>query len=116
MPAYVYDLSVPGSENFVADTALCHNTRFDLIFVIKDTPTASQDERLATHILEVHRKRGYTSPPPIQFDLLKKYIAYAKKTSPTLTKEAEDRLKEYYLSLRRSVTEGQIGATPRTLE
>lgn len=91
-------------------------TRFDLIFVIKDNPTASQDERLATHILEVHRKRGYTSPPPIHFDLLKKYFAYAKKTAPTLTKEAEERLKEYYLSLRRSVTEGQIGATPRTLE
>lgn len=91
-------------------------TRFDLIFVIKDTPTAAQDERLAAHILEVHRKRGFPSPPPIHFDLLKKYIAYAKKTAPTLTKEAEERLKEYYLSLRRSVTEGQIGATPRTLE
>lgn len=91
-------------------------TRFDLIFVIKDTPTAAQDERLAAHILEVHRKRGFPSPPPIHFDLLKKYFAYAKKTAPTLTKEAEERLKEYYLSLRRSVTEGQIGATPRTLE
>jgi len=91
-------------------------TRFDLIFVVKDTPTPAQDERLATHILDVHRKRGYTEPPPVQFDLMKKYIAYAKKTSPTLTMEAQNRLKEYYLQLRRSVTEGQIGATPRTLE
>ena len=31
-------------------------TRFDLIFVIKDTPNAAQDERLATHILDVHRR------------------------------------------------------------
>jgi len=91
-------------------------TRFDLIFVIKDTPTPAQDERLATHILDVHRKRGYTDPPPVQFDLLKKYFTYAKKISPTLTMEAENRLKEYYLQLRRSVAEGQIGATPRTLE
>ncbi len=91
-------------------------TRFDLIFVIKDTPTPAQDERLATHILDVHRKRGYTDPPPVQFDLLKKYFTYAKKISPTLTVEAENRLKEYYLQLRRSVAEGQIGATPRTLE
>ena len=30
--------------------------------------------------------------------------------------EAENRLKEYYLQLRRCVAEGQIGATPRTLE
>jgi replicative DNA helicase Mcm len=91
-------------------------TRFDLIFIIKDTPTPAQDERLATHILDVHRRRGYAEPPPVQFDLMKKYIAYAKKISPTLTTEAETRLKEYYLQLRRSVAEGQIGATPRTLE
>ncbi len=91
-------------------------TRFDLIFVVKDTPTPAQDEKLATHILDVHRKRGYTDPPPVQFDLMKKYITYAKKISPTITIEAQNRMKEYYLQLRRSVAEGQIGATPRTLE
>jgi replicative DNA helicase Mcm len=91
-------------------------TRFDLIFVLKDTPTPAQDERLATHILDVHRRGTYTTPPPVQFDLLKKYITYAKKISPKLSTEAEIRLKEFYLQLRRSVAEGQIGATPRTLE
>jgi len=91
-------------------------TRFDLIFVIKDTPTPAQDERLATHILDVHRRGTFTEPPPVQFDLMKKYITYAKKISPKLTTEAENRLKEFYLQLRRSVAEGQIGATPRTLE
>ena len=91
-------------------------SRFDLIFVVKDTPTPAQDELLATHILDVHRRGAYTEPPPVQFDLLKKYLAYAKKLSPKLTMEAENRLKEFYLQLRRSVTEGQIGATPRTLE
>jgi hypothetical protein len=116
LPEYVYDLSVPGSENFIADTAVCHNTRFDLIFVIKDTPTPAQDERLATHILDVHRRGTYSEPPPVQFDLMKKYITYAKKISPKLTMEAENRLKEFYLQLRRSTAEGQIGATPRTLE
>ncbi|MDA4137495.1 MAG: ATP-binding protein, partial [Thaumarchaeota archaeon] len=116
LPRYVYDLSVPGSENFIADTAICHNTRFDLIFVIKDTPTPAQDERLATHILDVHRRGTFAEPPPVQFDLMKKYITYAKKISPKLTTEAENRLKEFYLQLRRSVAEGQIGATPRTLE
>jgi replicative DNA helicase Mcm len=91
-------------------------TRFDLIFVLRDTPTAGQDEKLATHILDVHRKRAYVEVPPIQFELLKKYISYAKNYSPMLTMEAENRIKEYYLQLRRSATEGQIGATPRTLE
>jgi len=91
-------------------------SRFDLIFVIKDTPTPSEDERLASHILAVHRKRGYNVLPPIEFSLLKKYIAYAKKITPTLTKEAEERLKDYYLDLRRRGGAEQIGATPRTLE
>ena len=91
-------------------------TRFDLIFVLRDTPTPGQDEKLATHILDVHRKRAYVESPPIQFDLLKKYIAFAKNYSPVLTMEAENRIKEYYLQLRRSASEGQIGATPRTLE
>ncbi|HVC26911.1 MAG TPA: LAGLIDADG family homing endonuclease [Nitrososphaerales archaeon] len=91
-------------------------TRFDLIFVLRDTPIPGQDEKLATHILDVHRKRAYVEAPPIQFELLKKYIAFAKNYSPVLTMEAENRIKEYYLQLRRSASEGQIGATPRTLE
>jgi replicative DNA helicase Mcm len=85
-------------------------TRFDLIFVLRDTPVPGQDEKLATHILDVHRKRAYVEAPPIQFDLLKKYIAFAKNYSPVLTMEAENRIKEYYLQLRRSASEGQIGS------
>ena len=91
-------------------------TRFDLIFVLRDTPVPGQDEKLATHILDVHRKKTYVESPPIQFELLKKYVAFAKNYSPVLTMEAENRIKEYYLQLRRNTSEGSIGATPRTLE
>jgi len=91
-------------------------TRFDIIFIIKDTPTPAEDERLASHILAVHRKHGYNVPPPIEFSLLKKYIAYAKKITPSLTKESEERIKDFYLDLRRRGSADQIGATPRTLE
>jgi replicative DNA helicase Mcm len=92
-------------------------TRFDLIFVIKDQPHPAEDEKLAAHILSVHTRKSYATPPPVEFALLKKYIAYAKKISPTLTKEAVARLKEYYLDLRKAGSdEGQIPATPRTLE
>ncbi|HMD79486.1 MAG TPA: minichromosome maintenance protein MCM, partial [Nitrososphaerales archaeon] len=92
-------------------------TRFDLIFVFRDQPTPAEDEKLATHILAVHSKKTYTTPPPIEFSLLKKYLAYAKKISPNLTKEAVDRLKEYYLELRKaSGSEDSIPPTPRTLE
>jgi DNA replicative helicase MCM subunit Mcm2 (Cdc46/Mcm family) len=116
-PSSVYDLSVPDCENFVAATAICHNSRFDLIFVFKDQPTPAEDEKLASHILAVHSKRSYTAPPPIEFSLLKKYLAFSKKVSPNLTKEAVDRLKAYYLELRRAGGgDESIPPTPRTLE
>jgi MoxR-like ATPase len=92
-------------------------TRFDLIFVIRDQPAPAEDERLATHILSVHQRKSYSAPPPVEFSLLKKYISYAKKISPTLSKEAVQRLKDYYLDLRKAgMEEGQIPPTPRTLE
>jgi replicative DNA helicase Mcm len=92
-------------------------TRFDVIFVFRDQPSPAEDERLATHILSVHTRRTYTTPPPIEFNLLKKYISYAKRVSPTLTKAAVDRLREYYLELRRAGgADESIPPTPRTLE
>ena len=92
-------------------------TRFDLIFVFRDQPTPAEDERLASHILAVHARKSYAAPPPIEFALLKKYLAYAKRISPSLTKEAMGRLKDYYLQLRREGgTDESIPPTPRTLE
>ncbi len=101
----------------IGDVPIPLLTRFDLIFVIKDQPSIGEDEKLATHILAVHTRRTYTKPPPVEFALLKKYISFAKKGTPTLTKEATDRLKDYYLELRKvGGEEGQLPPTPRTLE
>ena len=92
-------------------------TRFDIIFVFRDQPSPAEDERLASHILSVHARRSYTTPPPIEFSLLKKYLTYVKRISPNLTKGAMDRLREYYLELRKAGgTEDSIPPTPRTLE
>ena len=92
-------------------------TRFDVIFVFRDQPSPAEDERLASHILSVHSKKTYATPPPIEFSLLKKYLTYAKRFSPNLTKGAIDRLREYYLELRKTGgAEDSIPPTPRTLE
>jgi len=92
-------------------------SRFDLIFVFRDQPTPAEDERLASHILAVHSKRTYATPPPIEFSLLKKYLTYAKRQTPELTKEAMERLKDFYLQLRKTGgAEDSIPPTPRTLE
>jgi replicative DNA helicase Mcm len=91
-------------------------TRFDLIFVLRDKPDRTHDEELAKHVLELHRKGEYVKEPPIAFDILRKYISFAKKTNPILTSEAEERLLDYYLRMRGIGSEAMITVTPRQLE
>jgi replicative DNA helicase Mcm len=91
-------------------------TRFDLIFVVRDIPTREKDEKIARHIIELHTPKGTDNRSVIDVDLLTKYIAFAKKGSPDLTKEAEEKILEYYLQMRNVESEEMITVTPRQLE
>jgi len=93
-------------------------SRFDLIFVLKDVPERELDEKLTEHILKLHKTGAVPVEPPIPAALLRKYVSYAKNVKPTLTAEALDRLKEFYLAMRAaSETEGTpIAITARQLE
>ncbi|MEM3637625.1 MAG: ATP-binding protein [Conexivisphaerales archaeon] len=92
-------------------------SRFDIIFIVKDTPDRIVDEKLATHILRTHRSKGFVTPPPIDFELLRKYIVYCKKIDPVLTQEAESKLLDFYLQMRSiGGKENMITVTPRQLE
>ena len=93
-------------------------SRFDLIFVLRDVPNKETDGKMSEHILEMHRKGTSPAEPPIPPDLLRKYISYAKSIKPVLTKEALQRLKDFYLSMRSvSETEGSpVTITARQLE
>jgi len=94
-------------------------SRFDLIFVLKDVPQKDLDEKMSTHILEIHKKGTVPLETPIPSELLRKYISYAKNMKPTLTDEAMQRLKDFYLEMR-AVTEkiegSPIAITARQLE
>jgi len=91
-------------------------TRFDLIFVVRDIPTRERDEKIARHIIDLHTPQGTDKRSVIDVDLLTKYLAYAKRSSPDLTKEAEDKILEYYLHMRNVESEEMITVTPRQLE
>ena len=87
-------------------------SRFDLIFVIEDKPSREKDSDLAKHILEIHKEN--TVNYEIEPELLRKYIAYARKNvNPRLTDEANDILREFYVNTRNSNPEEQ-GAVPIT--
>ncbi len=80
--------------------------RFDLIFVLRDLPNKEHDDAIATHVLNLHQRKGIKAD--IESELFKKYIAFAKqKIQPILTKEAVDEIKEFYVKMRRASTEGE---------
>jgi len=105
-------------------------SRFDLIFPIRDVMDEEKDKKLADHILNQHWVAGIKSAkedndtgveevkPAVDMDLLRKYVAYAKRyVSPVLTAEANDKIKEYYVELRKvGAQAGSTPITPRQIE
>ncbi|MDO8339810.1 MAG: minichromosome maintenance protein MCM [Candidatus Burarchaeum sp.] len=100
-------------------------SRFDLIFPIKDILDPSEDKKLAGFVLDSHRSAAMGTEPPkssdvpiISTELLRKYIAYARKTiRPVLSAEAADKLKGYYEEMRSlGKRGGPVPITPRQLE
>ena len=101
-------------ENINLPVALL--TRFDLIYILRDIPNVEQDEKLAQHILTTHKRKEYAVTPPIDFSLLRKYMAYVKGKNPVLTDEAVEKIKAFYLEMRTASQDGTIAITPRQLE
>jgi replicative DNA helicase Mcm len=103
-------------------------SRFDLVFPIKDIMDEELDRRIADHILVQHIAAGAQiaqieseqplEKPAITGELLRKYIAYAKKNiMPRLSEEASKRIESYYVELRRlGAREGAVPITPRQIE
>src|SRR5215204_5934826 len=91
-------------------------TRFDLIFIVRDSPDKEKDNLVAIHILEIHRDTEKAARPAIDIDLFSKYLSYAKQIEPALTPEAIDIVRSYYMDMRRIESEGMITVTPRQLE
>jgi len=94
-------------------------TRFDLVFVVRDIPQEEKDRQIAQHILSQHGTSGTDTTSLIDVDILTKYLAYAKRNDPVLTKEAENKIMEFYLKMRSVEGEDKekmITITPRQLE
>ena len=73
--------------------------RFDVIFTLRDLPDREKDEKIASHVLAEHQKNE--AKMFIEKDLFRKYVAYAKqRIKPTLTDEAIQEIKNFYVTLR----------------
>ena len=92
-------------------------SRFDLIFVLRDEPQPEHDRRVASHILGLQSKSVTTVAPPIKPELLKKYIAYARRIQPELTPRAAKLIEEFYLRMRSMYQQtSTVTITARQLE
>jgi len=116
-------------------------SRFDVIFTVTDEPDPDEDRALAEHIigtnyageLNAHRVENATPDvseeevrdvtedvePSITPELLRKYVAYAKRSCfPIMTEGAKERIEEFYVDLREQGTGGDapIPVTARKLE
>jgi replicative DNA helicase Mcm len=95
-------------------------SRFDLIWILVDTPEPTRDRELAQFILNMHRMKktqdqGTISTIPPGF--LKKYIGYSNRyVIPQLTSEAAEVIENFYVDLRKSAEGGPVPITARQLE
>jgi len=91
-------------------------TRFDLIHVIRDKPSKERDTKIAQHIINLHTPKGIDQKSLIDSETLTKYLSYVKRIDPKLTKEAEQKILDYYMKMRNVEAEEMITVTPRQLE
>jgi replicative DNA helicase Mcm len=116
-------------------------SRFDLIFTVADEPDPEEDAKLADHIIETNyagelntQRTRMTAAnvtqeavdavteevaPTIEPDLLRKYIAYAQReVFPTMTEDAKDAIREFYVDLRTQGAgeDAPVPVTARKLE
>ncbi|MGC8479535.1 MAG: minichromosome maintenance protein MCM [Candidatus Micrarchaeia archaeon] len=114
------------AEQFDIPPALL--SRFDLIFPITDVLDEERDKEIASHIMIQHKAAGaqiadqkdfeQVEKQPIEKELLRKYVAYARKNiKPRLTKESADVIQTYYVELRKlGIKKGAVPITPRQIE
>src|SRR3989339_803148 len=85
--------------------------RFDVIFTLRDIPNAENDLRVATHVLNQHKKAGEEAL--ISRDLFRKYVAYAKQRfNPELSDEAVAEIKKFYVELRNKPVASETAVKP----
>ena len=111
------DLKSPG-ENIDFQTTIL--SRFDLIFIVRDTHDRNRDETIAKHVMGIHMNgQGTNVQDQVQAEIsvekMKRYIRYAKsRCAPRLSGEAAEKLSSHFVSIRRQVARAEHDANQRS--
>ncbi|KAK2750186.1 Mcm2-7 hexameric complex component [Myotisia sp. PD_48] len=110
-------------ENINLPAALL--SRFDVLFLILDTPSRDLDEQLANHVayVHMHNKHPETNEEEVVFSPheVRQYIAKARTYRPTVPKRVSDYMVGAYVRMRRQQKIDEANkkqfayVTPRTL-
>ncbi|XP_014247229.1 DNA replication licensing factor Mcm5 isoform X2 [Cimex lectularius] len=107
-----------GSENI--DFMPTILSRFDMIFIIKDTCNEARDITLAEHIMNVHMKAseitGEQSDGELSLQMLKKFINYCRRRcGPRLSQQAGEKLKTKYVLMRSGTHKHEMESSAKAL-
>ena len=117
-----YNPRISPIENINLPAALL--SRFDVLFLILDTPSRESDQELARHVCFVHRENKHPDPAGgIVFSPqeIRQWVARARSCNPTVPKEVSDYMVAAYVRMRQQTKkdEGDKKAfthtSPRTL-
>jgi replicative DNA helicase Mcm len=99
------------SENINLPISLL--SRFDLIFIMIDTPDVDRDNSLAEKVLGMDVEEAEL----LTREQMRRYILYARTINPEMPTEFKKRIRDFYVGLRKGseVTQA-IMITPRQLE
>ncbi|GMM33876.1 mini-chromosome maintenance complex protein 7 [Saccharomycopsis crataegensis] len=115
-----YNPKLSPLENINLPAALL--SRFDVLFLLLDTPSKENDARLAQHVAFVHMNNR---PPALDFEpvdatTIRQFISKARSYKPVVPKEVGEFVVNSYIKMRQESksTEGSIKqfshTTPRT--
>lgn len=95
-----YNPKISPVDNINLPAALL--SRFDILYLILDTPNEDSDQLLAEHVTYVHM---HNKPPELDFKpvspmVMKHYIAAARQHRPTVPKAASNYIVSAYVKLR----------------
>jgi DNA replication licensing factor MCM7 len=117
-----YNKQKSASENINLPPALL--SRFDLLYLLLDEHKVEQDEKLAAHILYVHRagRQPELTHEPLDTNLIRQYIAKSIRYEPVVPGRLQEFIVGAYVQKRRQAHDFQktqngdfVYTQPRTL-
>ncbi|KAK9471656.1 DNA replication licensing factor MCM7 [Dipodascopsis tothii] len=95
-----YNPRISPVENINLPAALL--SRFDILFLILDTPGRDEDERLANHVAFVHMNNRHPDMDfePLEPNMIREYISRARQKRPVVPTEVSDYVVGAYVQMR----------------